>query len=126
MIWLRQRLRTWSQKLKYSSDEAKAENMLHTCFKVLKYSSDEAKAKANSVKELLVSLTDIYRASASTNTSSRSSTAASVVSGSTKETAASSKSKKSRNVKLSGKMADLLEGTLLFLLCFIGSCMLEC
>ncbi|KAL6138029.1 hypothetical protein ACLB2K_063317 [Fragaria x ananassa] len=64
----------------------KLKNITHTCLQVLQYSAEEAKAKANSVKELLVSLTDIYR------------------------TSSSSKSKKSKNVKMTGKMADLLEG----------------
>ncbi|KAL6537556.1 hypothetical protein OROMI_026090 [Orobanche minor] len=95
----------------------KLKNISHTCLQVLNYTSEEAKAKITTVKELLVSLTDIYRMSAnassgvSSNAFSKGSTATSVISSSSiRETASSSKFNKSKAVKMSGKMADLLEG----------------
>ena len=74
------------------------------------YSASEAKAKVSEVKELLVSLTDLYRASANASASkdtSKSSTAASSVSCSAKGTATSSSSKHLK-LKPAGKMADML------------------
>ncbi|PRQ57698.1 putative HAT dimerization domain, ribonuclease H-like domain-containing protein [Rosa chinensis] len=91
----------------------KLKNISHICLTHLQFDATEANAKANEVKELLVCLTDLYRSStnaSSKSKSSRSSTGTScVVSSSTKAIATSSKSKE-KSKKMSGKMAEMLEG----------------
>ncbi|XP_024162412.1 zinc finger BED domain-containing protein RICESLEEPER 2-like [Rosa chinensis] len=70
----------------------KLKNISHICLTHLQFDAAEAKTKANEVKELLVSLTDLYRSS--TNASSKTT---------------SSKSKE-KTKKMSEKMVEILEG----------------
>ncbi|XP_061998870.1 zinc finger BED domain-containing protein RICESLEEPER 2-like [Rosa rugosa] len=87
----------------------KLKNISHICTEMLSYDVETVKAKYNEVKELLLSLTDLYANSSNASSKSKSSTATScVVSTSTQATATSSKSKDKK--KISGKMADMLEG----------------